>query len=52
MILDRALQLDDFGEIPVVTIRGVVFPRFDWLIKACNENTRDNQKKIFQQEFV
>ena len=52
MILDRALQLDDFGEIPVVTIRGVVFPRFDWLIKAYNENTRDNQKKIFQQEFV
>ena len=47
VIPDRVVQLDDFGEIPPVTIGDNAFPQFAWLIKACNGNTRENQKKYF-----
>ena len=42
VIPDRDIQLSDFGEIPIVAIRDSAFPQFTWLIKAYNENTRDN----------
>ena len=44
VIWDGVAQLGDFGEIPRNTI-GDSFSLFAWLIKAYNENTRDNQKK-------
>ena len=47
VIPDRVVQLGDFGEIPLVTIGESAFPQFAWLIKAYNENTKDNQKKYF-----
>ena len=47
VILDRVVQLVDFGERPLVTIGDSNFPQFTWLIKSYNENTRDNQKKYF-----
>ena len=47
LIPDRVVQLGDFGEIPLVTIGESAFPQFAWLIKAYNENTKDNQKKYF-----
>ena len=48
---NRVIQLGDFGEIPLVTIGDSTFPQFAWLIKAYNENTRDNQKKYFDKRF-
>ena len=48
---NRVIQLGDFGEIPLVTIGDSTFPQFAWLIKAYNENTRDNQKKYFNKRF-
>ena len=44
---DRKINLGDFGDIPLVTIRDSAFPRFSWLIKCCNENTRDPQQRYF-----
>ena len=51
MIPDRVVYLGDFGEIPLVTIGDSAFPQFAWLIKAYNENTRDNQKKYFSKRL-
>ena len=51
VIPDRVIQLGDFGEIPLVTIEESTFPQLVWLIKACNENTRDNQKKYFNKRL-
>ena len=44
---DRKINLDDFGDIPLVTIRDSAFPRFSRLIKCYNENTRDPQQRYF-----
>ena len=52
VIPDRVVQLGDFGEIPLVTIEDSAFTQFAWLIKAYNENTRDNQKNVCQQAIV
>ena len=51
VIPDRVVQLGDFGEIPLVTIGDSAFPQFAWLIKAYNENTRDNLKKYFNKRL-
>ena len=51
VIPDRVVQLGDFGEIPLVTIGDSAFPQFAWLIKAYNENTRDNLKKYFSKRL-
>ena len=50
-IPDRVVQLGDIGEIPLVTIGDSHFPQFAWLIKAYNENTRDNQKRYFNKRL-
>ena len=44
---DRKINLGDFGDIPLVTIGDSAFPSFSWLIKCCNENTRDPQQRYF-----
>ena len=51
VIPDRVVQLGDFGEIPLVTIGDSAFPQHVWLIKAYNENIRDNQKKYFNKRL-
>ena len=51
VIPDRVVQLGDIGEIPLVTIGDSHFSQFAWLIKAYNENTRDNQKKYFNKRL-
>ena len=51
VIPDRVVQLGDIGEIPLVTIGDSDFSQFAWLIKAYNENTRDNQKKYFNKRL-
>ena len=47
VIPDRIVQLGDFGEITLVIMGDSAFPLFAWLIKAYNDNTRDNHKKCF-----
>ena len=44
---DQKINLGDFGDIPLVTIGDSAFPSFSWLIKCCNENTRDPQQRYF-----
>ena len=51
VIPDRVVQLGDIGEIPLVTIGDSHFSQFAWLIKAYNENTRDNQKRYFNKRL-
>ena len=51
VIQDCVVQLRDFGETPLVKIENSAFPQFAWLIKAYNENTRDNQKKYFNKRL-
>ena len=51
VIQDRVVQLRDFGETLLVTTGDSAFPQFAWLIKAYNENTRDNQKKYFNKRL-
>ena len=51
VIQDCVVQLRDFGETPLVKIENSAFPQFAWLIKAYNENTRDNQKKYFSKRL-
>ena len=51
VIPDCVVQLGDFGEIPLVTIGDSAFPQFAWLIKAYNENTRENQKKYSNKQL-
>ena len=48
VIPDRVVQLD---RTPLVTTGDSAFPQFAWLIKAYNENTRDNQKKYFNKRL-
>ena len=42
---DRKINLGEFGDISLVTSRDSAFPRFSWLIKCYNENTRDPQQR-------
>ena len=44
---DQKINLGDFWDIPLVTIGDSTFPRFSWLIKCYNENTRDPQQLYF-----
>ena len=44
---DRKINLGDLGDIPLVTIGDIAFPRFSGLIKCYNENTRDSQQCYF-----
>ena len=39
------------GEIPLITTGDSAFPRFHWLIKAFNENTRDPKEKYFNKKL-
>ena len=44
---DRKINLDDFGDIPLVTIGDSAFTHFSWLIKCYNENTSDPHHRYF-----
>ena len=51
IIPDKAIQLGDFGQIPLVTVGDSAFPQYSWLVKAYNENTRDKQQKYFNKRM-
>ena len=51
VIPDRVVQLRDFGVKPLVTTGVSAFQQFTWLIKAYNENRRDNQKNYFSKQL-
>ena len=51
IMLDNVIQLDDFGEILLVTIGDSAFPQYAWLLKMYNENTRDKQQKYFNKRL-
>ena len=44
---NKVIRLDDFGEIPLVTIGNSAFSQCAWLLKMYNENTRDKEQKYF-----
>ena len=41
----------NFGDIPLVTIGDLAFPRFSWSLKSYNENTKDKQQKYFNKKL-
>lgn len=51
VIPDRKMGLQTLGEIPLVTTGDTAFPRFYWLLKACNESTTGRQQKYFHKFF-
>ena len=44
---DFKFSLDDYGDIPLVTIGDGTFQKGSWLIKFYNENTNDKQQCYF-----
>ena len=50
-IPQRTLALGDYGEIPLTTIGNDAFPKFSWLIKCYNDDTRDAQQKYFNKKL-
>ena len=43
---DKIIDLgDEYGKIPLVTIRDSDFPRFSWLRKNFNYNTKDERER-------
>ena len=51
-LLDKNIALGDFGDTPLVTIGDSAFPRFSWLIKCYDGNTRDIRQKYFNNGFA
>ena len=45
------MQLDGFGEVPLVTIGDSAFPRHPWLLKGYNEETKDPKQRWFNKKF-
>ena len=50
-IPNKSVSIGNAGEIPLITIGDSAFPRFHWLIKAFNENTRDPKEKYFNKKL-
>ena len=48
---DRKINLGDYGDIPLVTIGDSAFPRFSWLLKCYNENTRDPKQRYYNKSL-
>ena len=51
VIPDRKVVLGIFGEIPLVKIGDITFPRFSWLLKSYSENTTSKKQKYFNNKF-
>ena len=48
----KSFNLEDMGEIPLLTIGDYAFPRFPWLIKAYTESPRmTQQQKYFNRKL-
>ena len=51
-IPDKAINLGDkSGEIPLTTIGDTAFPRFAWLLKMFNENTKDPKERRYSKKL-
>ena len=45
---DKTVDLgNEYGKIPLVTIRDSAFPRFSWLRKNFNYNTKDERERYY-----
>ena len=42
---NTVLRTREYGDIPITTVGDSAFPRYTWLIKPYNENTRDPRKR-------
>ena len=47
IIPDKGIALEDFGNIPLVTIGDTAFPKHAWLPKCYNGDTRDPKQIYF-----
>ena len=48
----RVISLGDLGYVSLVTVGDRAFPRFSWLIKRYNENTRDKEQRYFKKKVT
>ena len=46
-IPDRTFTLGDYGDIPLITVGDSAFPRFSWLIKCYDDNSKNEQHRYF-----
>ncbi|XP_028394424.1 protein ALP1-like [Dendronephthya gigantea] len=46
-----SLRTNDYGDIPITTVGDSAFPRYPWLMKPYNENTRDPIKRYFNKRL-
>ena len=44
---NKSLELDDYGEIPLVTVSDSSFLRLSWLVKGLNGNTGDKTERNY-----
>ena len=50
---DKTVDLgDEYGKIHLVTIGDLVFPRFPWLLKNLNCNTKKEESKVFNLKYI
>ena len=50
-IPDRKIKFGNQGNIPLVSIGDSAFPRYPWLLKGYNENTRDTKERYFNKRL-
>ena len=52
-IPDKAINVgDEYGEIPLVTIRDIALPRFEWLLKMFNKIPKIQRNVIIIKKFA
>ena len=50
-IPNKSIILEDFGEIPLVTIGDTAFPRVEWLLKCFIESTHDLNGRYYNKKL-
>ena len=51
ILCQKVIRLGNFGEIPLVAIGDIAFPKYAWLLKMYNENTRDKKRKYYSKKL-
>ena len=44
-ILDKHIDLAYFGIVPLITVGDDAIPKYAWLLKACDDKTKDSQQR-------
>ena len=49
---EKSINLGEkFGEIPLVTVGDIAFPKYAWLVKGFSETTRNEKERPFNKKL-